>query len=572
MSACRQQIIFITEYPDKKEMKHNNKRIIKYLLLANIIILGLIAAGVFLFPGKKELIESLVLPYSIVKMLIIYTEIFLPVSAGSVFFVFILTEKKDFSPGSVNFFVSSLNIIIIPLFAVYSFLVLYLNPLLMEKKIWFENLSDTAGYYKSEINRNKENDIEKAYIFTSLYLYIDPDSEEINKINDDIYIRLLNKDGKIHETDTNRETFVPQLLTGQKLIDISRDFLERNDYSSAIYYSELAGKFSGYRKSSEKIIDRAETVLKQYVETDPDKKILYNGKLEIEDLYSSKNYIESYYRTVELIRMFPEDSELKTHRNSVLEKINEISFFYEDIESFIFIPGKENIIFKATDDEGTLIINFGKIVFADNDVYLFNINTFCPETGKSWKAPFGKLVDGNLNMNCIGMMERKFYLPEVKGSREKLTSIPLRYSGEDLINFSGGQDSIEKISLHDLVTKTEILINGKFGADALIMEASERIIKCINFIMILFISVYSGISFMKRGKGKNYLSLLLFPLVLFTAAAADFLLFNINVSVFENLIMDKGRLYAFILFPLLIIFEFVTSIFLTVKRSNAEHE
>ena len=125
-------------------MKQNNKRIIKYFILANLLVLGIIAAAVFFLPDKNNTIKSLLLPYNIIRIFIIYISVFLPVSAGSVFFVFTLTEEKHFKPGTVNYFISSLNFIIIPLFAVYSFLILYLNPLLAEKKTWIENLSETC--------------------------------------------------------------------------------------------------------------------------------------------------------------------------------------------------------------------------------------------------------------------------------------------------------------------------------------------------------------------------------------------------------------------------------------------
>ena len=555
-------------------MKQNNKRIIKYFILSNILVLGIIAAAVFLIPYNKNIITALIQPYNIVRIFIIYIYIFLPVSAGSVFFVFSLTEEKTFKPGTVNYFLSSLNFIIVPLFTVYSFLVLYLNPVLLEKKIWIENLSETARDYRNQLYKNKETDPEKAYIFTNLYLYIDPDNEEINKINDDIYIKLLGMNGKEIKKEENGEGngFVPELLTGKKLIEISEDFLKRNDYSSAIYYSEIAGKFREYKKSSQNIVDRAEKILKQFVETDPDKKILYNGKLEIEESFRKEHYIDSYYRTVELKKMFPADQELDTHKSQLLKKLKNIAFFYEDVEQFIFIPGKENIIFREKIDNETVIIKCGKIIFADNEVYLFNINSYAEETGTRWTAPFGKIINNSLNMNCISRNEKKFYRPEGKNSRIQITSIPLSYSGEDLICFSGELESIKRLSLLDIITKTGILIKGKFGENEIIIEGAERIIKCINFMMILFISVYSGLSFMKRGKKKNYLSLILSPVVIISVAAADFLLFQINAGIFENLLLETGKLKTFLIFPVLIIFEFITSLYLTVKRSDAEQE
>ena len=551
-------------------MKHNNKRILKYLIYSNILILGIIAAGVFLFKDKK-IIESLLIPHSIVNIFIIYIHVFLPVSAGSVFFVFNLTEAKKFKPGTVNYFLSSLNYIILPLFAVYSFLLLYLNPLLIEKRIWIENLSETAGYYQNEIFRNRETDIEKAYVFSNLYLYIDPESEKINKIHDDIYIELLGKRENINKSaEEENSSFTPMLLTGEKLIEISGDFLKKNDYSSAIYYSEMAAKFRNYRQSSKEIVSKAEKVLKQYVNIDPDINILYRGKLEIEDLYNKNQYIESYYRTIEIQEKFPSDTELISHKTRLLEKLKDISFFYEDIEEFIFVPGKENIVFRDIIDNETVLIYCGKIVFADNNVYLFNINSYYPESGKSWHAPFGKIINSSLNMNCISREKRKFFRPQSADIRENLISIPVSYTGEDIINFTGENGNIRKISLLDLVTKTEILKKGKYSGTALIIEGAERIIKCINYMMILFISVYSGLSFMKRRKRKNYMSLMLFPVVLISAAAADYLLFNLNAEIFKNLITDSGRVMTFILFPLLIIFEFITSLYLTIKRSDAD--
>ncbi len=66
------------------------------------------------------------------------------------------------------------------------------------------------------------------------------------------------------------------------------------------------------------------------------------------------------------------------------------------------------------------------------------------------------------------------------------------------------------------------------------------------------------------------MSLILFPIVLISAAAADYLLFNLNAEIFKSLIIDSGKVVTFIIFPLLIIFEFITSLYLTIKRSDAD--
>ena len=550
-------------------MKKNSMRVLKYLVIANIFILSVIAAWIFSIPGEEKVIKSLLTPYNIIRIFIVYTSVFLPLSAGSVFFVFNLTEERQFNPGTVNSFISSLNRIILPVFAVYSFLHLYMNPVLFEKKIWIENLSETADEYRNGIKANAGHDMEKAYVFSNLYLYIDPDNNEINEIHDDLYIKLLSKNGSIKKEEEEKTEFIPELLTGEKLIEISSDFLERYDYSSAIYYSEIAGKFKNSRKSSRDIVDKAAEVLKKYVETDPDKTILFNGKLQAEELLRNARYAESYYKTISLQKKFPADSELETHKAVLLEKLDSISFFYEDIEKYIFVPGKENITFRESTDNGNLIISCGKIVFADNDVYLFNINGFYTDSRRSWSAPFGKIMNSRINMNCIGRYEEKSFLPKFKNSREKITSVPLNYTGEDLINFSDGLNSVKRISIIDLFSRSELLVKGKFGETALIIEAAERTIRCINFLLILFISVYSGISFMKRGRGKHHAVLLLFPLVMSAAAAAEFILFNLNAGVFKNLLLGSGKVTAFILFPLFLIFEFGTALYLTVKRSAA---
>ncbi len=63
--------------------------------------------------------------------------------------------------------------------------------------------------------------------------------------------------------EKDKSAFTPMLLTGEKLIEISSDFLKRNDYSSAIYYSEMASKFKSSRKSSKEIVDKAEKSFKR---------------------------------------------------------------------------------------------------------------------------------------------------------------------------------------------------------------------------------------------------------------------------------------------------------------------
>ena len=553
---------------------------LKYIFLTHLIILLLTAAWFFFYTSDEIIIKPLAAPYKIITSLLFYTAVFLPVSASSAFYVFVLTDKKQYRDEGVNYFLLRASRIIIPLFTVYSIMHLYLNPLLLEKKEWIADLSETARSYLEEIesstNPDSKSDLEKACVFTNLYLYIDPDNEDIKKLHTDLHISLLEKMRKNggKEINTGDDKFSPYLLTGKKLIEISEIFLEKNDYSSAIYYSEIAGNFKKYKKSSEQIVKKAASELKGYVSSDPDKTMLFNRKLEISGLYEKGNYTEAWYKTVNLKKIFPGDSELVNQSALIEEKLIDNSFFYEEIENFIFVPGKKDIIFRETHNNETMIIKIGKMVFGDGNVYLFNINGFYPESGNFWSAPYGKIIGNNINMYCLGKFENKSFLPEYnegfKNKNTPFTSIPLSYTGDQLIGFSTGNiNSLEKIGTLTLFSDFNTLQNGKFGKTALLIEAGNRIIRCINVLIILFLAIYTGLSFMKRGKNKNYLTLLLYPLVLLISAAADSLLFSFNAGIYENLLLTSGEWKTFLLFSVFIIFELCIVLYLAVKRGTS---
>ncbi len=553
-------------------MKVNLKRTVKYIIFIHLAALALIFTSFMLSGADSSIINSLQPPYRIISAFLFYIQFFLPLSAAGIFFVFLLTDRNSFNPESVNYFLAALINIIIPILAVFSFLTLYLEPSLNEKKVWLSELSETAGFYLKELEKNTGLDPEKEYVFSDLYLYIDPDNEEINNRHDDLKIKLLDN---YRETGSAEETaeaagFSIRSLTGKKLIEISEFFMAKKDYSSAAYYSEMAGIFRNFRKSSERMIKQAEEGLNRSFLTNPERETLFDGKLKAMELLNSEKFIESYYQAVELKKLFPEDNELDTIVTEAMEKMRSISFFYEEIEEFVFVPGKKNIIFTEKNEGGTTIINCGKIVYTDSNIYFFNIGVLFLDRGnrilKSFSAPYGKRIGNSINMNCIGKTEEKYFLPEWTDVKDNQTSIPISYRMEDLINFSGTRYALKKMNTLYLFTNMESLKNAGFGKTGPVIEAGGRIIRCINFLLMICISTYSGLSFMKRGKRKNYMSLLMFPVVFFVAYFSDLLLFTLNINLLENLLITAGEFKSFAVFTLITALEFSVILFLTVRR------
>jgi len=393
-------------------MKLTTGRSIKYLFLTHLFSMVIIVLYCLLIDEKLQ-ISILNTPYTIINIFYIYSRLFLPITAAAVFIMLVMTDRisgkeKNSSAGGAAMILSVLPAAI-PSVIIYLIFVFVTEPVLIEKKEWLKQLSGSgAEYFSKTIKNLEEGKLEEARVFADLYLYIDPDNKEINKKKSEIIIALPNNEaGRPEQDKESAVSYSEDFITGRRLLDTAEKYFKKGDYPSAVYYGQMAGRLKSSRKKAGEILKRAEKKLTVYTPDKNREERLYDGKLELEKLINKKEYQKAYYLFHQLSLIYKTDPELADMGEEVYSHLSKISFFLEDILKFYFAPGKTEIAFvNKSDKSGKELILAEKIIFSGDSVYFFDIDIIhLSEKGEIVKqihSMYGKSIDGDLNMLCIG--------------------------------------------------------------------------------------------------------------------------------------------------------------------------
>jgi len=561
-------------------MKLANRRNIKYLFLVHFAFLLFIALYSF-FIIQRPAIQVLTPPYLLISILTIYSQLFLPISAGALFILIILANKNMHPENSkekgTDFLLSTIPVLI-PTTLIYIFLIFFAEPMLTEKKMWFEELSKSGEYYLAETKKKfAEGNLEEALIFIDLYLYIDPNNKNAIDIKGDIKIAWPNN--VIYPDETNEEKIKAvsgDILTGQILLGIAEQYYEQEDYSSAAYYGKMAGIFKSSRDKAAQLVRKTIEKLSIFAPNTSAKEKLYDGKIDITKRIESGDLYGAYYNYHMLSDEFPEDQELTDIGTRLFSLLLEKSFFYEDIRALYFAPGKTEIAFINSNNDSLEkeLVFAKKIVFTNDDIYFFDINviTISPsgQIVRHIKSIYGKIIGNTLNMQCMGRETKLLLYPEVivGNKSNRISSIDLEIPNEALIYMGLEESRFLKIKTPFLLQNLELLSKAGAGKYAPAENLFIRFIRIFNYIFMLMLVVSSGISFLKRRADKNYLTLLALPVVVIVIYFLEKTIMYINSKVLLIFMKETGITGAALCFTVIIAIELIAVIFYTRSKAS----
>lgn len=554
-------------------------RFYKYLFLSHITAFTSIS-GYFILFGEKLFMESLKLPYIFISILVIYFHLFLPITAASVFIVIIMTNKQiksnNCAENGLHLIFSTFPFLVASA-AMYLMTVLFIEPVLISKKAWLEELSIAGKSYEEKARQNYyAGKFETADVFTDLFLYIDPNNGSILDLKGIIKIALSTH----YDIDTTENSpTIERLLTGPNFLQAAKSFFNEKDYSTAIYYSRLAGGFKLTRKEAEKITIEAEAILSQYIPDKSREEKLFDGKIKINSLIADKDFYNAYYLYQRFLEEYPEDMELKLLGHKFFSLLSEISFFYEDIQEIYFAPGKKRIGFiNYSGKNGKELILAEKIVLSKENIYFFDIDiiNLSPEgeIERHLYALYGKAIGDTINMQCIGKETKLFLLPQVLIGEKKdsVSSVKLNVPREILLYTGFEPTRFDKISTILLAENLELLSSIGIGKNSPKETLLVRIIRIFNFFILNIAVIAIAISFLKQrkvNKGKrDYSPLLLLPfIVLFTFLAENISIY-LKINIIWILIETKGIFVASFIIMLIIIAEIIILLLYTIKKAS----
>ncbi len=559
-------------------MKLTTGRSVKYLFLTHIASLILIVLYChFLQPGLA--LAVLVPPYLLISILVLYSRLFLPITAGTFFILLILTDKSTGSrkePRSGESLVFTMFSASIPSAMIYFMLVFFAEPGLIEKKEWLEELSKSGSFYIKEAARNFEaGRLEEALSFADLYLYIDPENKTAVDIKNDIKIALPGS-GKSEESKDPGfyRNISEDFLTGEKLFRIAENYYKKGDFSSAVYYGQMAGHFRSSKSKALKLVRSASEKLSGYTPDKSREERLYDGKVEITGLITGGDFHNAYYKFHQLSGEFSRDTELASLGEKLFSLLSDISFFYEEIREYYFAPGKTGIAFvnRSEKSEKELILA-EKIVYSGESVYFFDIDIIrFSDAGKitgHLHSLYGKAIGDTLNMRCIGKESRLLFLPDIITGTDSddISSVKLNIPYEALL-YTGKEDTrLEKIKTPFLAENLSMLSSIGAGKNTPAETLFLRFIRFFNFIIVLLAVMAAGISFLKRSRGKSYTSLLILPFVVFSVYLLENSIIYLKGGIISIFIGEAGIVRAGILYAVITLAETAGILVFTVKKA-----
>ncbi len=405
--------------------KSKTIRLIQVLFLLYLVFFLLcLAYSVFTYnnDGGSTIIRKVAFGYIWRKALILFIDYLIPLQVSGVLISYSLFFKFRGKQGGASAYLpfhklANPNLTLLLLLTlIYIVLLSGFLPLFNRKQSEAEYVSRVALdlLREAEIEK-KEGNTERAIKLLDIYLSIDKGNEEIAWRRDSYRVEMAEVNGG-KQAGEALEPALPSRVaaTGQSasdLIEKAREYYAGEDYFSAHFYAALALQIATERSliiAARKIERDALKELSSILPTGADKEALklFLEKKEGFLAFTEERFFDAYYIFKELEENYPRDPDVLMYLEKSREKLEEESFFIEEAEKAVALPGKEGILFKNQSAEGRVeIIAIERMVELSGDVFFKDVEAISfdssGEINYHLHAPYGKLVNNHLNMNTM---------------------------------------------------------------------------------------------------------------------------------------------------------------------------
>ncbi len=449
-----------------------------------------------------------------------FADAFLPVTlTGSVvYFSLVFVYRKDGDTGGIpDFFhtiATSSIVILMVLTLVFSFLSEGIKPAILS--------AVETMRYKTELARgfyDKAEDLKAQGLFSQArdairnYLRIDPANQDALKMDRDLLrmygAALLEQESEATVTE-NEKTLIKG-MNSEELMRKAEDAFTAEDYATAHYYANLATAIDPANREAKAIGVRALEKLSRSGLTREEKirSDLFIRKKAAYDALQKGDTVGAFYLFSTLKEEYPEDPDITKYLELAGTRLRMISFFREEVEDIAHLPGERDILLvnEKTDGE-TEILSIGKFLNLDAGAYLFDIEVIrfdlLYRPVYHFTAPYGKIIDGLINMYCVDKEDpSKNLKPEyLSGEREEelRNILPLSVAPDRLGVFSVSKVDLDRLNIFRLWSLRELKGDHGFRSEPLEIEFMARIIRIFSFFVLSLFAVSVGWSLRPAGK------------------------------------------------------------------------
>lgn len=502
-------------------------RLIQVLFLLYLVFfLFCLAYSVFTYnnDGGSTIIRKVAFGYIWRKALILFIDYLIPLQVSGVLISYSLFFKFKEKQGGASAYLPfhklanpNLTLLIL-LTLVYTVLLSGFLPLFNRKQSEAEYVSRVAFDLLREAGiEKKDGNTERAINLLDIYLSIDKGNEEIEWQRDSYSVEMVEDNREKQAGGATEAVLTSRLaasgLDASDLIEKAKEYYAGEDYFSAHYYAALTLEIATVRSliiAARKIERDALKELSSILPTGADKEAekLFLKKKEGFRAFTEERFFDAYYIFKELEKNYSRDPDVLMYLEECKKKLKEESFFTDEAEKAVALPGKMGILFNNESAEGRVeIIAIERMVELSGDVFFKDVEVISfnssGEINYHLYAPYGKLVNNHLNMNAMDRLQAgKFSPPDYwQGAQSDLLpfhSIKLNLDRELLRRLSMDSQDMKGWDLMSLWQAREKIETFGLVAEKLDITLLLTLLKPFLFLILSLISVSLGWSLRAR--------------------------------------------------------------------------
>ena len=387
--------------------------------------------------------------------------------------------------------------------AVYTVLILAVEPRVISGRDELAARTEMARRFRSSAEAHRsDGEYNLAVIEFRHYLAVNPDDLEAESaLRDAVALaERESEDQREAEDRPARPITARRNLDAVKSVQRAQEYLEEENYITALYYARLARELDPERDDADRIIglalDRLATDTPSRAEEE--ERWLFLQKREGYQLYEQGRYLDAYYLFRDLAERYPGDTDVQLYLQKVRDRLEEQAFFLGEILPIVALSGGTRLTFRNSPDHaGSEYVRIDKVVQATTGTYAIGIEALgLDENGAvryHLEAPYGKLRDGTLNMHAVSETERSESVSPtyLAGSRpsELQHLLALSLPTSDLMTIAKANESIRSVRLTELLAMVSLLDSHGYGLARTRAELLRRVMEPFSFIVLALLAI-----------------------------------------------------------------------------------
>ncbi len=393
-------------------------------VFSSLFVFYLLGYGAFLIYCLATFSASQVLPifqrqYAGTRAFVLFMEYLIPIHVSGIVVALSLGSRARANAASGDTarpfgkIASSTLVAFVVLTVVYTVFFEGLAPSARARLSGMEYQSRLAREFLSQANaRKQKGDFSSALTYADYYLRIDRENPSVTDLRAELAAEAAKQQLKSEAKPAPAEQ-PPQGLDAAALLEKSRYYFEKQDYYSAHYYATQAlgqepGRTDAMRLAAQ-AWDKITGFTPSQAEADTAK--LYEQKKRAYDALMGEDVLTAYYSFVALAEKYPKDADVAEYLEKSRQKVQEASFFIDEAQKAVPLPGTENVVFINKEEKGTTEAVFiGKLVETGEGVFALDVEAIQYRSDGSvvyhFSVPYGKLFGSTLVLHAIDGKDR----------------------------------------------------------------------------------------------------------------------------------------------------------------------